>query len=149
MEEQLDRLHETFAEDIVKAMELREQLASDQLSQAERKDLEAQLMSLPTGMQDHYAALLGGLLEIEHRPGGEVARHLSVDLDHLGRHLTVVFSGQSHLSAASNWQVVRRRLDGDGESRELFDGIATVAAALSKALEEADLERVGKLMSQL
>jgi D-glycero-alpha-D-manno-heptose-7-phosphate kinase len=38
------------------------------------RDLEARLMGLPTGKQDHYPALLGGVLEIEHRAGGERVR---------------------------------------------------------------------------
>ena len=33
------------------------------------RDLEARLMGLPTGTQDHYPALLGGVLEVEHRAG--------------------------------------------------------------------------------
>ena len=38
------------------------------------RDLEARLMGLPTGQQDHFPALLGGALEIVHRPGGCRAR---------------------------------------------------------------------------
>src|SRR5262245_22037070 len=49
------------------------------------RDLEARLMGLPTGIQDHYPAMLGGALEIRHRPGGEEVRRLTVDLAALGR----------------------------------------------------------------
>ncbi|HEX3530207.1 MAG TPA: hypothetical protein VH988_24365 [Thermoanaerobaculia bacterium] len=110
------------------------------------RDLEACLMSLPTGIQDHYPALLGGVLDIEQRPGGERVRRLDVDLDRLAASLLVVYSGMSHFSAGNNWQVVRRRLDGDPEISELFDGIAEAAAALPEALEAGDLARAGALM---
>ncbi len=104
-------------------------------------------MSLPTGKQDHLAALWGGALEILHRPGGERVRRLDVDLEALGRSLVVAYSGETHFSAGNNWQVVRRRLDGDRQVIAAFDGIAEVAAALPAALEEGDLATVGSLMS--
>ncbi|HKH43993.1 MAG TPA: hypothetical protein VKM72_04940 [Thermoanaerobaculia bacterium] len=112
------------------------------------RDLEARLMALPTGMQDHYPGLLGGALEIRQEPGGEVVRRLSVDLEALGDRLLVVYSGVSHFSAGQNWQVVRRRLDGERESVELFSGIAEAAAELSEALEAGDFPRVGTLMGR-
>ena len=120
----------------------------DRLLAADPRDLEARLMSLPTGMQDRYPALLGGSLEILQSPGGERVRRLDVDLERLGDSLLVVYSGASHFSAGNNWQVVRRRLDGEAEVTELLQGIAAAAADLSPALESGDLPRVGELMSR-
>jgi len=112
------------------------------------RDLEARLMGLPTGLQDHYPALLGGALEILAEPGGEKVRSLNVDLERLGESLLVVYSGQSHFSAGNNWQVVRRRLDGEAAVSKLFAGIAETAAELAPALEAGDFPRVGNLMSR-
>jgi D-glycero-alpha-D-manno-heptose-7-phosphate kinase len=112
------------------------------------RDLEARLMGLPTGVQDHYPALLGGALEILAEPGGEKVRSLNVDLQRLGESLLVVYSGQSHFSAGNNWQVVRRRLDGEAAVSKLFAGIAEATAELAPALEDGDFPRVGKLMSR-
>jgi len=112
------------------------------------RDLEARLMGLPTGLQDHYPALLGGALEIMAEPGGERVRSLDVDLDRLGESLLVVYSGQSHFSAGNNWQVVRRRLDGEAGVTRLFAGIAEATAGLAPALEAGDFSRVGELMGR-
>lgn len=112
------------------------------------RDFEARLMGLPTGMQDHYPALLGGALEIRPLPGGEQVRPLAVDLPALAAGLLVVYSGQSHFSAGKNWQIVRRRLEADPEVTELLEGIAGTAAELAPALEAGDLPRVGELMSR-
>ncbi|HEV7506661.1 MAG TPA: hypothetical protein VGS07_17335 [Thermoanaerobaculia bacterium] len=112
------------------------------------RDLEARLMGLPTGVQDHYPALLGGALEILAEPGGETVRSLGVDLQRLGESLLVVYSGQSHFSAGNNWQVVRRRLDGEAAVTKLFTGIAETTAELAPALEAGDFPRVGDLMSR-
>lgn len=111
------------------------------------RDLEARLMRLPTGLQDHYAALLGGALEIAPLPGGERVRSLAADLEALAASLLVVYSGISHFSAGQNWQVIRRCLDGEPEAVALLDGIAAGSAELPAALEAGDLARVGELMS--
>jgi D-glycero-alpha-D-manno-heptose-7-phosphate kinase len=112
------------------------------------RDLEARLMGLPTGVQDHYPALLGGALEIRPLPGGERVRRLEVDLAALAASLIVVYSGQGHFSAGNNWQVVRRRLEAEPEITALFEGIAATAAELAPALVAGDLPRVGELMSR-
>jgi D-glycero-alpha-D-manno-heptose-7-phosphate kinase len=112
------------------------------------RDLEARLMGLPTGVQDHYPALLGGALEILHRPGGEEVRRLGVDLAALAASLLVVYSGQSHFSAGKNWQIVRGRLEGEPEITRLFSGIAEVAEEASAALEAGDLPRLGGLLGR-
>jgi D-glycero-alpha-D-manno-heptose-7-phosphate kinase len=75
-------------------------------------------------------------------------RRLDVDLAALGASLLVVYTGDSHFSAGSNWQVVRRRLDGDPETVALFAGIAEVASELPAALEAGELPRVGALMAR-
>jgi D-glycero-alpha-D-manno-heptose-7-phosphate kinase len=112
------------------------------------RDLEARLMELPTGRQDHFPALFGGALEIRHEPGGESVRRLDIDLDALGDSLIVAYTGRSHFSAANNWEIVRRRLDGDSESRRLFDGICSAAAGVAEALERGDLAEVGRQMGR-
>ncbi|MDX1503794.1 MAG: hypothetical protein R3325_15650 [Thermoanaerobaculia bacterium] len=112
------------------------------------RDLEAVLMGLPTGRQDHYPALLGGALEIRHRPGGERVRRLDLDLEELGRRLVVAYTGQSHFSAGTNWQIVRRRLERDPATTAAFQGIAAAAAALVPALEAGDWPWAGEAVSR-
>ena len=122
--------------------------SSAEQSSALARDLEARLMGLPTGSQDHYSALFGGVLEIAHRPGGERIRRLEVDLEALRESLVVAYTGESHFSAGSNWRVIRRRLEGDREIIWLFDGIRDVSRQVGSRLMAGDLEAVGRLMSE-
>jgi len=112
------------------------------------RDIEARLMNLPTGVQDHFPALLGGALEIEYRPGGERVRSLEVDIESLGDSMLVAYTGQSHFSAGNNWRIVRRRLEGDAEIIELFDGIRDTAEELPQVLEQGDWQSAGKLVAR-
>ncbi|MDX1998169.1 MAG: hypothetical protein SF066_10665 [Thermoanaerobaculia bacterium] len=112
------------------------------------RDLEAQLMGLPTGIQDHYPGLLGGALELTYPPGGHRVATLATDLEALGDSLIVAYSGQSHFSAGANWQIVRRRLEAEPETTELLGGIGRVARQLSEALAARNLPEVGRLLSE-
>jgi D-glycero-alpha-D-manno-heptose-7-phosphate kinase len=112
------------------------------------RDLEARLMSLPTGRQDHYSALFGGVLEIRHEPGGDQIRQLAIDLPALTETFVVVYTGQSHFSAGHNWRVVRNRLESDKETIRCFDGIRDVSLKIVDSLEQGQLAEVGELMSQ-
>lgn len=110
------------------------------------RDIEARLMGLPTGLQDHFPAQLGGVLEIAHEPGGERVTSLQVDLEGLGEHLLIGFTGQSHFSAGANWLVVRRRLEADPAIVEQLGAIAAVASRMPPALLAADWAAVGALV---
>ncbi|MDX1383499.1 MAG: hypothetical protein R3190_07650 [Thermoanaerobaculia bacterium] len=118
--------------------------AADLVHQA--RDLEARLMSLPTGIQDHYPALLGGVLEIRHDVGGEAVRPVAVPED-LSACLSVVYSGRSHFSAGNNFEVMVDRLRGATGTREAMSEIAEVSARVAPALEVGDFEEVGSLMA--
>lgn len=111
------------------------------------RDLEARLMQLPTGMQDHLPALLGGALEVLQSPGGAQVTKLPVNLELLGECLHVVYTGVSHFSAGANWGIVRRRLEGDPDVVDRLARIAEAATEMRAALEGADLERCGRLLS--
>jgi len=112
------------------------------------RDLEARLMRLPTGTQDHYPAVLGGALAVRFAPGGESAQRLAVDLDGLARHLLLIYSGQSHFSAATNWEIIRRTLEADAEVLGLLHGIAEIAAEMTAPLERGDWATVGDLVGR-
>jgi D-glycero-alpha-D-manno-heptose-7-phosphate kinase len=112
------------------------------------RDLEARMMALPTGVQDHHAALLGGLLDIRYTLGGDSVHRLPLDEDALGASLVLAFTGQSHFSAGQNWQIIRRRMEGEEEVTRLLQGIADTASELVAALEAGDLPVAGILVGR-
>lgn len=112
------------------------------------RDLEARLMGLPTGMQDHLPAQLGGALAIEHRAGGERIRRIDVDLGALGRRLIVAYTGQSHFSAGNNWSILRRRFERDPDTVNRLDRIGDVARRVPGALESGDWPALGRLLAE-
>lgn len=112
------------------------------------RDLEARLMGLPTGLQDHYPGQLGGALEISHEPGGERVNRLDIDLEALGDRFLIAFTGQSHFSAGANWQIFRRRLEADAKLVANLDRIRDIAAAMPAALLASDWAEAGRLIGE-
>jgi D-glycero-alpha-D-manno-heptose-7-phosphate kinase len=108
------------------------------------RDLEARILGVPTGEQDHWAAVRGGVLAIHLEAGGNRIERLDVALDWLAERASVFFSGIRHRSGMVNWQVLRRRLDGERETTEAFSEIAAAARGCRESLLAHDEEAVAE-----
>jgi D-glycero-alpha-D-manno-heptose-7-phosphate kinase len=110
------------------------------------KDIEARILdSGPTGFQDYYPALYGGVLALKRRAGRvEVKQLFTKDLQaFLQDNLTLVFSGIKRLSGINNWQVYKRFYDQDTEVRQ---GLSTIADLSHKALQAIEGKRYDELL---
>jgi len=106
------------------------------------RDCEARILECPTGEQDHWAAVRGGVLAVHVEAGGNRIEPLDVRPEWLGERATVFFSGIRHRSGMVNWQVIRRRLDGHAATVEAFDEIAAAARDCRAGLLAHDEEAV-------
>jgi D-glycero-alpha-D-manno-heptose-7-phosphate kinase len=106
------------------------------------RDLEARVLGVPTGTQDHWAALRGGAMALHVEPGGERFESLPADADWLRPRMTVFFTGISHHSGMVNWEVMRRRLDRDADTTRAFGEIAEAATECREALVAGDSDGV-------
>jgi D-glycero-alpha-D-manno-heptose-7-phosphate kinase len=108
------------------------------------RDLEARLLGVPTGEQDHWAAVRGGVLAIHLEAGGNRLESLDVPGEWLAHRTTVFFSGITHHSGMVNWQVIRRRLDGDPATTDALAEIASAARSCRRGLMTTDADLVGE-----
>jgi D-glycero-alpha-D-manno-heptose-7-phosphate kinase len=107
------------------------------------RDLEARVLAVPTGLQDHWAAVHGGVLAVHHEPGGERIERLQIEPEWVGERLTIFDTGITHHSGMVNWQVIRRRLDGDSETTEALEAISEAARRCRTKLVAGDEDGVG------
>jgi D-glycero-alpha-D-manno-heptose-7-phosphate kinase len=121
---------------------LGEEMADERLVMLAR-DLEARILAVPTGLQDHWASVHGGVLAIHHDPGGERVEKLEVEAEWVGERLTVFDSGISHHSGMVNWQVIRRRLDRNDETIKALEAIAEAARRCRAGLVSGDEGAIG------
>ena len=106
-------------------------------------NLEAQVIGVPTGVQDYRPAMHGGVSAIEMGPGGVTRTALAVDPDQLAERIVLAYTGQSRDSGINNWEVTKRHIDGDPQVVGLFDQIVAVAREMRRAIEGGDWEEVG------
>jgi D-glycero-alpha-D-manno-heptose-7-phosphate kinase len=106
------------------------------------RDLEARILGVPTGEQDHWAAVRGGVLALHLDPGGSRVESLEVDGDWLEGRTSVFFTGIRHRSGMVNWQVLRRRLDGDRRTVDAFAEISSAAGDCRAGLLAGDDDAV-------
>lgn len=112
------------------------------------RDIEARVLKIPTGTQDHFAAIYGGASAIHHGPGRPVREALAVDLERLAARLVLVYCGASRLSARANWDMVRRALDAEQATCDSMAAIAGIAHEMRTAFLADDFEAIGALMSR-
>jgi D-glycero-alpha-D-manno-heptose-7-phosphate kinase len=106
------------------------------------KDIEAQVIAVPTGLQDYRPAMYGGVAALELEAGG--ARRVALDLDvrELERRLVLCYTGEPRNSGTNNWEITKRHIDGDRGVFDCFERIRDTAAAMRGALSRGDWEAV-------
>jgi len=112
------------------------------------QDVETALLGLPTGYQDYYPALQGGLLALTAKPGGVAVERIKDAAEWLGRHLLLADTGMRHASGRTNWEAVKRFLDGDPATRAGFEGIRRTALEMRAAIADRDLERTAAALAR-
>ena len=101
-------------------------------------NVEAQVIGVPTGVQDYRPALYGGVSAVELDVTGVRRVALNVEPADLQRRLVVAYTGASRQSGINNWEVMTRRIDGDRAVIAAFEGIRDAALGVRDALERAD-----------
>jgi D-glycero-alpha-D-manno-heptose-7-phosphate kinase len=111
-------------------------------------NLEAQVIGVPTGVQDYRPAMFGGIATVEMGPAGVKRSALSIDPEELEARIVLTYTGQSRDSGINNWEVTKRHIDGDRSVIKLFDEISDVATAMRVALETSAWEEVGRQLAR-
>jgi D-glycero-alpha-D-manno-heptose-7-phosphate kinase len=109
-------------------------------------DIEARVIGVPTGQQDHVGALYGGLSAITYPPGGTKRTAVRADLGALGKRLVLVYTGKPHDSAVNNWAITRKYVERNRNVRRHIGGISQAARDLLAALRAGDLDAAGRAM---
>jgi D-glycero-alpha-D-manno-heptose-7-phosphate kinase len=108
------------------------------------QNVEAQVIDVPTGVQDYRPALFGGISAVELNVDGIRRVPLQVDARELQQRVVLAYTNASRNSGINNWEMTKRHIDGDGEVRSRFARIRDVAVAMRESLERKDWPAVGR-----
>src|SRR5439155_12160163 len=108
------------------------------------QNVEAQVISVPTGLQDYRPAFYGGIAAVELRPQRIARVPLHVNAIDLERRVVLAYTGAPRNSGTNNWDITKRHIDGDRHVFDCFERIRDAAAAMRVALERGDWDEVGR-----
>ena len=111
-------------------------------------NVEAQVIDVPTGVQDYRPALYGGVNAVELGVAGVRRVALPVEASELSRRIVLAYTGASRNSGINNWEVTKRHIDGDTDVQRRFAHIRDVAIAMRAALECGDWPEVGRRVAE-
>jgi len=108
------------------------------------QDIEAQVIRVPTGVQDYRPAYYGGVAAVELEPGGVRRVPIEVDIAELERRLVLVYTGAPRNSGTNNWEITKRHIDGDAHVVRCFEKIAEATLQVREALAKSNWADVGE-----
>ena len=110
------------------------------------QNVEAQLIRVPTGCQDYYPALYGGVSAMHLEADGIHREGIAVDAEELDQRFVLAYTGAPRQSGINNWEVFKAHIAGDKRVLKNFDEIVAIAGAMHEALVQADWDEVAGLL---
>ena len=112
------------------------------------QNAEAQLIRVPTGCQDYYPALYGGVNAIHLDVDGIHREPILLPPEELDRRFVLAYTGAPRQSGINNWRVFQDHINGKGRVFENFERIGAIARGMHAALAQADWKEVARLIRE-
>ena len=112
------------------------------------QNIEAQIIRVPTGSQDYYPAMYGGVSAIELGPAGIRRTGIPVDIEGFNDRIVLAYTGVPRNSGINNWEVTKAYIDGDRKVHRNFDHIAKIAIGMRSAVERGQWDEAGRLLRE-
>jgi D-glycero-alpha-D-manno-heptose-7-phosphate kinase len=112
------------------------------------QNVEAQLINVPTGCQDYYPALYGGVNAIHLDVDGIHRQSIAVAPPDIEARFVLVYTGAPRHSGINNWEVFKAHINGDKRVFRNFEQIGAIAREMHAALESGDWDEVARLLGE-
>ena len=112
------------------------------------QNVEAQVIHVPTGCQDYYPALYGGVSAIHLDADGVRRAAVPVAPEEIELRFVLAYTGAPRKSGINNWEVFKAHINGDKHVFRNLEKIATIAREMHQALLRHDWEDVACLLRE-
>jgi D-glycero-alpha-D-manno-heptose-7-phosphate kinase len=112
------------------------------------QNVEAQIIRVPTGCQDYYPALYGGVSAIHLDADGIHREAVTVAPEQIESRFVLAYTGAPRQSGINNWEVFKAHIDGDRRVFRNFERIAGIARAMHQALLNTDWDEIARLLGE-
>ncbi len=112
------------------------------------QNVEAQIIGVPTGCQDYYPALYGGVSAIYLDADGIHRETVPVPPEEIESRFVLAYTGAPRQSGINNWEVFKAHINGDKRVFRNFEQIVSIARDMRAALARSDWDAVARLLRQ-
>jgi D-glycero-alpha-D-manno-heptose-7-phosphate kinase len=112
------------------------------------QNIEAQIINVPTGCQDYYPALYGGVSAVHLDVDGIHREPLPIAPEEIEARFLLVYTGAPRQSGINNWEVFKAHIDGDPKVVRNFEQISQISRAMHAAVLRRDWNSVGALLRE-
>jgi D-glycero-alpha-D-manno-heptose-7-phosphate kinase len=112
------------------------------------QNVEAQIIQVPTGCQDYYPALYGGVSAIHLDADGIHHEAVTVAPEEIESRFVLAYTGAPRQSGINNWEVFKAHIDGDKRVFRNFERIVAIARAMHQAVLKTDWDEVARLLRE-
>ena len=112
------------------------------------QNVEAQLIGVPTGCQDYYPAMYGGVSAVHLDAGGIWRESIPVPLAEIEERFVVFYTGAPRQSGINNWEVFKQHINGDSHVIRNFAEISRIAQSMHRALAGQQWNDVERLIRE-
>ncbi len=112
------------------------------------QNVEAQIIGVPTGCQDYYPALYGGVSAIHLDPDGIRRAAVPIAPEEIELRFVLTYTGAPRKSGINNWEVFKSHINGDKHVFRNLEKIASIARSMNHALLRHDWDDVARLLRE-
>src|SRR5438034_1763108 len=112
------------------------------------QNVEAQIIEVPTGCQDYYPALYGGVSAIRLDADGIHREAIPIAPEEIESRFVLAYTGAPRKSGINNWEVFKAHVNGDKRVFRNFERIAAIATSMHKALVAGQWDNVARLLRE-
>src|SRR5438034_3276587 len=112
------------------------------------QNVEAQIIEVPTGCQDYYPALYGGISAIRLDADGIHREAIPIAPEEIESRFVLAYTGAPRKSGINNWEVFKAHVNGDKRVFRNFERIAAIATSMHKALVAGQWDGVARLLRE-
>lgn len=111
-------------------------------------NIEAEILRTPTGTQDYFPAITGGLSFIDYSAKNIRQEVLTVAGTPLEDHFLLVYTGKTHHSGLNNFEVLKSAVEGDLKVLTALKKIKLIAKELKSAIHQKNWSGLPNLFRQ-
>ncbi len=112
------------------------------------QNIEAQLIRVPTGCQDYYPAMYGGVNAIHLDPDGIHREPIAIPAKEINERFVLFYTGAPRQSGINNWEVFKQHINGDKHVIRNFAEISRIAQEMHRAVAGANWNEVERLLHE-